>query len=975
MKSTMAAIYFTVVVLGWVNAQSYWTAKYDLSDGLPHNAVCMIFEDSKGYLWIGTVGGGVAKYDGRRFITIDETDGLLSSVVYGLDEDSKGRIWIRTPNGISRYDGSSLMSIKISDLNRYQGLSIVEYRDTTYAVFRKYGGISILHLEQDSAYNYDKQFNLGKEIRDVFEIDINTLLINSKDGDLFIKREDGVRKIGSQMIVKDFLRTEKGIFLFVDDKIYALNDNDELLQKYQGISGDWMTCSKDLSYAWTGFHFNTTEFKKIKFESSSWSYTPDTFPYDPVWVLFDSNGNEWFGSYNDGLTKRSPAQFQKLSLDKHFGSGTIQCIIQDASKNLWVGTSSGIQVLDSLNELKMVLDFRDDNRNNIRSMSSDAEGIWVATFNGLGRFKTGDFKGKWFTKSDGLLRDTIRKIVLDGEGRLWINYETEVGLSIIDDIGMARLTRQDGLKRNAVRDILYSKKYQSMFICTLTGLQQFRNGKLTDIFIPGFEDRLLMTLGLYKEDYLLVGSGGSGLVIIDLRDYSTEILTVKNGLSHNFINTFAQSDYEDNIWVNTVKGLNKVQKIGNVWKVTHFGLNNGLPNYVASRLAYHFTPELNYFGLTSGLYSYLPNDSSIRSNKNVPLHFVYVSVNKGIIPAEKILLPGEFEYDHNNILFHFNKTDNSQVGYQFQYKLDGFDNEWTIIHDATPVEYRGLRPGSYSFIVKSTDNVGNWSDQLEFHFTILPPFYQTPVFMGVVAIALLLIVWWLVHYRTRLKVRRITLIQQARIDEATKMRKEIARDFHDEMGNQIARIINYIGLIKLNGSSKAEILNRAEQTSKHLLTGTKDFVWSIDPINDNLDSLLVHIRDFGEKLLAEKGIEFRVFYNFQEKMQLPYGYTGQINLIFKEALTNVFKHSNATQVVLRFEAKIFKAIISVEDNGIGLANAHKHEGEGIANMKTRADRISALLKFEDVQPSGTQVKLIFDLKISDHEFQQKSIHR
>jgi hypothetical protein len=60
--------------------------------------------------------------------------------------------------------------------------------------------------------------------------------------------------------------------------------------------------------------------------------------------------------------------------------------------------------------------------------------------------------------------------------------------------------------------------------------------------------------------------------------------------------------------------------------------------------------------------------------------------------------------------------------------------------------------------------------------------------------------------------------------------------------------------------------------------------------------LFIHIRDFGEKLFEEKNINFRAFNGVKEKIKLPYGFSREANLIFKEAMTNAFKSSQAHNV-------------------------------------------------------------------------------
>ena len=174
------------------------------------------------------------------------------------------------------------------------------------------------------------------------------------------------------------------------------------------------------------------------------------------------------------------------------------------------------------------------------------------------------------------------------------------------------------------------------------------------------------------------------------------------------------------------------------------------------------------------------------------------------------------------------------------------------------------------------------------------------------------IVTLILFLRVRQRVNRIVMLERIRQKEQENLRKEIARDFHDEMGNQLTRIINYVSLLKLsangngnghgNGNGNGhDLYTKVEDSAKYLYTGTRDFIWSIDPVNDELSKLFIHIRDFGEKLFEEKNINFRAFNGVKEKIKLPYGFSREANLIFKEAMTNAFKSSQAHNVTLNLE--------------------------------------------------------------------------
>jgi signal transduction histidine kinase len=209
-------------------------------------------------------------------------------------------------------------------------------------------------------------------------------------------------------------------------------------------------------------------------------------------------------------------------------------------------------------------------------------------------------------------------------------------------------------------------------------------------------------------------------------------------------------------------------------------------------------------------------------------------------------------------------------------------------------------------------------------------------------------------------------LERIRLEEQETLRKEIARDFHDEMGNQLTRIINYVSLLNLNGKAQkhgltqSDLYKKVEDSAKFLYAGTRDFIWAIDPVNDELSKLFLHIRDFGEKLFEEKNIQFRANSTFTGTKRLSYGFSREANLIFKEVMTNAFKHSGAKNVSLALDDTSQGYEIILEDGGKGFVFS-EIDANGLINIRERANRIGAILRISSKPDIGTKVILSFDL--------------
>lgn len=68
-----------------------------------------------GAIWAGTWGGGVSRFDGKRWTNFTTKNGLAGNIVYSMAQDAKGAFWFGTNNGVSRYDGKNWRSLGVKD--------------------------------------------------------------------------------------------------------------------------------------------------------------------------------------------------------------------------------------------------------------------------------------------------------------------------------------------------------------------------------------------------------------------------------------------------------------------------------------------------------------------------------------------------------------------------------------------------------------------------------------------------------------------------------------------------------------------------------------------------------------------------------------------------------------------------------------------------------------------------------------------
>jgi signal transduction histidine kinase len=161
------------------------------------------------------------------------------------------------------------------------------------------------------------------------------------------------------------------------------------------------------------------------------------------------------------------------------------------------------------------------------------------------------------------------------------------------------------------------------------------------------------------------------------------------------------------------------------------------------------------------------------------------------------------------------------------------------------------------------------------------------------------------------------------------------------------------------------IVNQIKDNALHLYGGARDIIWSLNPSSDNLYEILTRIRDSGVDLFADTGTEFSCE-GIQDGFRtviVPIDYSRNLIMIFKEALNNCLKHSQAHTVTLEIMPNGIQSWrIVLRDNGKGFnLNAIK-KGHGIDNMQVRAKRIQAELEFAMLPMGGTRLELRFSLK-------------
>jgi signal transduction histidine kinase len=198
-----------------------------------------------------------------------------------------------------------------------------------------------------------------------------------------------------------------------------------------------------------------------------------------------------------------------------------------------------------------------------------------------------------------------------------------------------------------------------------------------------------------------------------------------------------------------------------------------------------------------------------------------------------------------------------------------------------------------------------------------------------------------------------------------RLRSNIARDLHDEMGSTLTSI-NILSKVAMDESRSAEevlmYLQKIKDHSSNMMESMSDIVWAINPTNDSLEKMILHMREFAAEMLEPAGIQFAMEVRGPvEKWVLNAEERKNLYLIFKEAINNAVKYSGASSLLIALQVSDRELVLRLADNGKGFLPGEVQQGNGLKNMQVRAVAMGAALRIESVPGAGTSIVVIKDL--------------
>ncbi len=201
------------------------------------------------------------------------------------------------------------------------------------------------------------------------------------------------------------------------------------------------------------------------------------------------------------------------------------------------------------------------------------------------------------------------------------------------------------------------------------------------------------------------------------------------------------------------------------------------------------------------------------------------------------------------------------------------------------------------------------------------------------------------NYRNRQNLKLLTL------------RNKIASDLHDDVGSTLSSISIFSQMAQQQSKEVIPMLETIGESSRKMLDAMADIVWTINPENDQFEKIILRMRSFAYELLGAKNIDFEFIADDVSKMKLPMNVRKNLYLIFKEATNNMVKYSGADKVLFTVKEEKNNLIMQICDNGKGFDTHKLTGGNGLKNMKKRAEEIGGFFLLDSFPGKGTTVQL------------------
>jgi signal transduction histidine kinase/ligand-binding sensor domain-containing protein len=972
----------------WVNRA------WQTDDGLPDNSVTGVMQTDDGYLWAATI-GGLIRFNGAKFeeFSLLHIPGVANRIVRKAFLDRSGRMWLAMNSGSVVCLGTNTARVFNQDdgLEDLQITGFAEDAQNSVWILDERGGLCRLKDGRVTRFGAKEGFSRGG----------NPWIASDEAGELWYARGSNVGVVRDGKWRSRF-RFDKGpirmgtargggLWICAGPKVFKCPPVGEPVERAQLADSSKVTMvfEDHAGTLWIGtttdglFRLDGDQLERVK-----------TSHEEITCAMEDREGNLWIGTQGGGLDQVYPRAVDLLGADVGLPSKSTRSICQDAEGWIWVAMSNDSLARGRSNHWNAVTSADGWPGGRITCVAAARDGgIWIGTIGGGLQFLH-DGKFKEWRRDDGLGSDMIRSLLVASNDDVWVATQSPNRLVRFRNGEFFPLTMPDEVRNiralaEGVDGTIWAGSSDGQLL-RVNGAEM-----ISEPAVQGMRPMSIRSLDVTPDGRLLIGYASFGLGCVWDGKYVR--LTMDDGLHDDYISQI-QSDDHGGMWFIGNRGLSMVRqeelaaatrKRASRVQPTVFGRSEGLTGLQASFFGSPNSCRSDdgnlFFATRNGLLRVQPN--RIQDNTNPPpvvLERVTVddhavalwqsrsplragadtnAVDLSGSGATLRLAPG-----HRKLEFEFSALSfASPENVKFRYRLDHYDEDWTEAESQRMAKYPRLPAGRYNFHVQACNNAGIWNRAgFKLPFEVTPFVWQTWWFRLLVLTIFTAVVAGLARYFffRRLQRQIAHLEQQAAVQ---KDRARIAQDLHDDLGAGLTEIGLLASLLgshtESTGEQKNNALERIVKRARYLVPVLDEIVWAVNPRNDSARSLCSYFSHYAQEFFEPTDIRCRL--NFREgASDSPLSSEQRHNLFlaFKEALTNVARHSGASEVRVSISLETPGRLeVLVEDNGRGLPEVVEQGADGLINLRQRLESLRGECKVSNLASGGVKVRLTMPL--------------
>jgi signal transduction histidine kinase/ligand-binding sensor domain-containing protein/DNA-binding response OmpR family regulator len=553
-------------------------------DGLSQNTVRCAIQDSKGFIWLGTI-NGLNRYNGKEFsVMLPETGNFASlpdNRIRSMQEDSHGYIWIRTiANIFCCYDPHLERFVDYDPGNKQKNFSYARIfsNGDVWLWGTSDGCCRIQHLAGSlQSLRFGKSELGSSAVNFVYEDSRHHIWIGSNAG-LFRLENDRVIKVSPEPF---YFVHESGGYLYLINENHIVPYDANKQQFSQAVKfPDIGTMSLNASTIQSnGIILIATKADIVAFDSRKMKFIPAETLFNNRTLrnasfYTDNKGNKWVYNISGAIWRQLPDNhFERIELIPANILSSIDAeryeIYHDSHNIIWISTyGNGLFALDMNNQstYHYTVDNSDLPTNYLLCVMEDKSGeIWVGTeFAGISKISLSNYPIQILypvPEENNNRSNAVRLLFEDSQGRFWIG--TRSGFLHIYDQTLKKIKSHKingglpfAMTEDSLHNIWLATRGNGIIVFPPSGEAPIRNYRLHDISRQNASSNNVFDILLDSKNRVWAASFGGGLHFADLNDKEITFQHINTRTVNQDMVRVILQDHTGMIWTGTNEGVN-----------------------------------------------------------------------------------------------------------------------------------------------------------------------------------------------------------------------------------------------------------------------------------------------------------------------------------------------------------------------------------------------------------------------------------